>query len=190
MIIYLKKSNIKLIIMKKLFLLMIISAFLFSCGNNENKTKKEQTKQATQEIVKLNVDEFLAKASDYVGKKIELTGTVNHVCKHGAKRLKLMGTNPEELIKVESGDKIGKFDVSLEGSDVCVKGIVKELIINEDYIAQLESKVKNTENKEHADDHHDDLTKIQEMRDQIKASGTDYISIYYITDCNEYKVVK
>ncbi len=176
--------------MKKLFLLMIISAFLFSCGNNENKTKKEQTNQVTQEIVKLNVDTFLTKASEYVGKEIELTGTVNHVCKHGAKRLKLMGTDPEELIKVESGDKIEKFDVSLEGNEVCVKGIVKELIIDEEYIAQLESKMKNDDSKEHADDHHEDLSKIKEMRAKIKASGTDHISIYYITDCNEYKVVE
>jgi len=169
--------------MKKLFLLITISVFLFACGNNGNKAKQEQTNKETQEITKLNVDTFLTKASNYVGKEIELTGTVNHVCKHGAKRLQLMGSNPEELIKVESGDKIAKFDVSIEGSNVCVKGIVKELIINEDYIAQMES-------KEHADEHHEDSTKMQEMRNKIKASGTDHISIYYITDCNNYEVIK
>ena len=177
--------------MKRLFLLMTISAFLFSCGNNGNKTKQEQTKQVTQKITKLNVDTFLTKASNYVGKEIELTGTVNHVCEHGGKRLQLMGSDPNQLVKVESGDKIAKFDVSLAGNDVCVKGIVKELIINEGYLSNWENKIKNNKTKKSKDDEiNEQLNKIKKMREKIKASGKDHFSFYYITDCNNCEVIK
>ncbi|MCK5822734.1 MAG: hypothetical protein KAG95_01940 [Bacteroidales bacterium] len=168
--------------MKKLFLLMTISAFLFACGNNGNKTKQEQTNKVSQEIIKLDIDTFLIKASNYVGQEIELTGTVNHVCEHGAKRLQLMGSDPDQLVKVESGDKIEKFDETLNGSEVCVKGVVKEIVIDEAYITEME-------NKENSGDHHD-LAKMQALRDEIKASGSDHISFYYLTGCNEYKVVE
>ncbi|MBE9467565.1 MAG: hypothetical protein IMY72_04470 [Bacteroidetes bacterium] len=168
--------------MKKLILLMVISVFLFSCGNNESKTKTEQSNKVSQEIVKLDIDTFLIKASNYIGHEIKLTGTVNHVCKHGAKLIQLMGSDPLQLVKVESGDEIERFDESLNGSEVCVKGVVTEIVIDEAYITEME-------NKEHSGND-DDLAKMKELRKKINASGSDHISFYYITVCNEYKVVE
>ena len=175
-------KTIKKELMKKIFLIMVISAFLFSCGNNESKTTKEQTNEVSQEIVKLSIDSFLVKASSYVGQEIKLTGTVNHVCEHGAKRLQLMGSDPDQLVKVESGEKIDKFDETLNGSDVCVKGIVKEVIINEAYITEMENKEQDAD--------HNYAEKAKELRQKIEESGSDHISFYYLTDCNEYKVVE
>ena len=114
--------------MKKLVFILVAVIALVSC-NNENKSIQDQ-----EAVLVANAD-FEEKAVDLVDQKIALEGTINHVCKHGGKRFFL----GEERIKVVASDKIGSFDVALEGSDVYVEGILREERVDEAFLVEWEA---------------------------------------------------
>lgn len=112
--------------MKKLVLLSIVAAFLFSCGQapkNQEAKKEEPLKEA----VVLSVDDLLAQASDLADKEVVVKGTVMHVCQEGGHRCFLMGSSEEFTIRVEAGEKIGAFQQEQMGSELQIVGVLKEV---------------------------------------------------------------
>lgn len=209
--------------MKNLVLFIAIALFLAACGNSKQQENAEKAETTAEKTEKTNVDKpkenavevveldkLINETDKFVGKKIKVTGTVNHVCQHGGKKLFIMGTDPEKRFKIDAGENISEFDVTLEGSDIEVEGEVKELRIDEAYLAQLKeeaSKEPETEDKkdsdtnkegehehehEHEPDHidEDNNTKenIESLRKQLEESGKDHISFYSI-DCNQFKKI-
>ena len=53
---------------------------------------------------------------------------------HGGKKMFIFDENEDTRVKIEAGEGIPSFDASLEGSDVLVSGMLKELIIDETYL--------------------------------------------------------
>ena len=176
--------------MKQITSFILIALFAFACSGDSGKSEE----------TKLVPDSFKKKAEQLINKEITIEGTVAHTCKHGGKRMFIIGTNPDFRVKVTAGDKISKFDASLEGSDVIVKGIVKEKRVDENYLNKWESDVKaeipESENKihsgepghEHHSDNHD-LKKIAAYRKQLKESKKSHISFFSI-ECTSYEVKK
>lgn len=180
--------------MKKLiFVLLGVLAFV-SC-NNENKALKNQ------EAVFISSANFEQEAVNLVDQKIAMEGTVNHVCKNGGKRFFL----GEERIKVLASDKIGSFDVGLEGSDVLVEGVLREERVDEAFLVQWEAELEETvkaaekelahkgepghENAEAEAEVEADGTEdpnaatkkqIQTYREQLAESGKEYLSFFTI----------
>lgn len=166
--------------------ILIITTFLFSCG------KKTENKEAVsdKEVAIITVDYLMTNLQSYVDKNIVVAGIVNHVCSHGGKRMFIMGEDPDMVIKITPNDKIGIFEKELEGSLIFVTGIVKELRINEDYVANLEKEVENGSDNEAIHDHsagtHDEeaeneqKAQIEAMRTQISESENGYYSQYWI----------
>jgi len=166
--------------MQKILYVLILSALIFISCANEAQEKNS---------AKLTVAEVTMNASEYVGKSVTVTGTAVHVCRHGGKRLFMIGENPEERFKVTAGTDVGSFDVKLEGSDLLVQGIVEEQRVDEAFLNSWEEEM-NAETKpevgheghEHAEDkeEHDSsqTTKINEMRQKLADSGKEYLSFY------------
>jgi hypothetical protein len=98
----------------------------------------------------MKVGALLSTPEKFVGKKITLTGTVTHVCKHGGKRCHLTDTDADQKIRVETGDKVKAFDRAIEGSDLTVTGILRETRIDEAYLASWESEILAAEKEEAA----------------------------------------
>jgi len=191
--------------MKKiLFMALVMSAFLYSCNSSK-------TDEATQTA--MTVEQIVEKASEFVDKEVILEGTVSHVCKHGGKKMFLMGENPDVKIKIVPNEKLSSFETDLEGSDVTVTGKVIELRIDEEYLANWEAEIKvelesETEDTEHniaeSDPKHlgthkekkeevaeeeveDPYAGVKELRKELQDSGKKYLSFYSI-ECSEFKL--
>ena len=142
------------------------------------------TSQATKEAATvISLSELTAQTGDFVGKTVQVTGTVGHVCKHGGKRMFFAGETPEQRFKITTGEAVEVFDVALEGSEVEVVGIVEELRVDEDYLDNWETNATGGEDQSHAEvEHHhqDTLDQINALREQLAESEKEYLSFYSI----------
>jgi hypothetical protein len=186
--------------MKKVIL--AISTLLiihYSCNNLNRKPAGESL---SEDLSQLTVDSFSGQLGDYIDKEVTISGRVTHVCRHGGQKLFITGEDSSKTIRITTGENIPEFEITLEGSTIVVKGIVKELIIDEAYLAEWEAEVTEGTSKEqkgHQDglDGHqkqeveaesgDPLASIQKLRDDIAASGKDHLSDYWI-ETIEFKV--
>lgn len=174
---------------------LLISAFLLVICSCSNLSRKSSSDSATLNLSDLTVDNFNDRISEYVGKEVTISGRVTHVCKHGGQRLFITGEDTSKTIRVTTGENIPEFEITLEGNMIIIKGIVKELIIDETYLSEWEAQVTegaSEETKGHEaglDEHQkqetevsgeDPLASIQKLRDDIVASGKDHLSDYWI----------
>lgn len=177
--------------LKKLPIMILVLFIIASCGN----------KQKTDETAKMTVAEITANTSDYVGKKISVTGTVVHVCKHGGKRMFIIGDEPEPRFKITAGENIGVFDIALEGSDVVAHGVIQAQKIDEEFLNNWEAEF----NMEHdakdgdaehlhgqareIDDHHENTEyQIRSLRKQIAENGGEAI-YFYSLECESFEEI-
>jgi hypothetical protein len=191
---------------KNILIIIVFTAIMVACNYSQKSTTEEVV---SDEPVTITVNEFLTKAGDYVGKEIKIQGTVSHTCKHGGKRMFIFDDNEDNRVKIEASESVSSFDASLEGSDILVSGLMKELIIDEAYLMEWEQEVNaetdipevendTTTVAEHeggglgeaADQgtHVAAMESIAEYRKQIKESGTDHLSFYSV-ECLAYEVL-
>lgn len=200
---------------KKVLILSVFAVFFASCNNTQNPSNDtESTEQdINTELVTLAIVDFDEQAANYVGKEVQLSGLVNHTCKHGGKRMFIIDEETEQTVKIEAGENITSFDAELEGSDVLVTGIVNELVIDEAYLLEWEEEIKEEMKKpkeeeqdededegehEHASgglgekadqgEHESGLEQIENYRNQIKESGKDHLAFYSI-ECISYEII-
>jgi len=202
---------------KKILVLLVVSVLFFACGNKD-KSKQvtsdevKQEKVKVEEAVKITVDDFKEKAESLVGKKVIIAGTVVHVCEHSGKRMHIINTDPDFRVKIESGKILKSFDKELNGSEVLVTGIVKEMKVDETFLANWEKelnegkketgthdgdnhgKEEKVEEAEHDHDSEaqkkeDGLKKIENYRKKITESKKGYISLFSI-ECESFKVIE
>lgn len=174
--------------MRNLITLLTVAAFFTISCNNAKTNKTEVTEQKTEECgPSISVDSFLVVAAENIGKELTVQGTIDHVCKHGGKRVKIFSNCPSKSIHGEASEEIGAFKAELEGSDVCLTGTVLETRIDLAYVDEWEAKVKKAieENAEEAEmehkkgvDHHAKLEQIKKHREEIEASENGYIAFY------------
>jgi hypothetical protein len=191
---------------KKNLTLLGMTIILVACNNSQKNTKE---KAIANEPVNITVTDFLSKADEYVDQEVKIKGTVSHTCKNGGKKMFIFDDNEDTRVKIDAGEGIASFDASLEGSDVVVSGILKELIIDETYLIEWEQEVNAEMNNpelesdtaavaEHEDGglgeaadqgaHVSAIESIADYRKQIKESGKDHLSFYSI-ECNSYEVL-
>lgn len=150
---------------------------LFSC---KTETKKEAIENVTKteeviETPQLALGEFDIKAGKYINKEVQLKGIVDHVCKHGGKKLFLVTDDGDAHVFSDE-----RFEEALKGSEIIVNGIVEEERIDEAYLLKLEednikSHSEGKSNKEQFDSR---KKYIQQYRDKMKTDSVDHISNY------------
>ncbi len=173
--------------LRKLFAILFIASIFASCN-----TGKEVKVDAKDSLPKIGILDFEKKAKDYVEKEVVIEGLVSHVCKEGGKKMFLIDTKNDSVsIKITSTET---FDQGIVGSNVVVNGIVKELRIDEAYLASWEKEIKdemaaNDGKKKLCDTEANQFAPINELREEIKKSGSDHIS-YYSMEVKKYVVKK
>ena len=183
--------------MKKLYYLMAVlavSVAFTSCGNSK---KQAETTSASEQVSPemdvnkaLYVEEILQQAEQKVGKEILLKGFVTHTCKHSGRRCFVMGNDQKTTIRVEAKGNIGGFNRELIGSELVIKGLLKENKLTKEYMDQAEEELKEKKGKEGNGETCDsELKNISGMREWMKANNKDYYSIYYV-DGTDYEVVE
>ena len=115
--------------MRNLLFVLLASAFLFSCGN-----KNEEGK-----VTDLDINSFTEEAGNYVDQDVSITGTVVHICKHGGKKMHLIGNDDEKKIVVFTGEGVSEFPMELEGLVVKVTGKIVEEVYTAETILEWEA---------------------------------------------------
>ena len=168
-----------------------------SCGGNAStKAKTRQTEAARPAA--LEIDELLASADSLAGKTVTIEGVCTHTCRHGARKIFLMGSDDTQTVRVESGE-LGSFDPQCVNRIVRVTGTLDEQRVDEAYLAAWEEQTKaqtgerngTTEagcDAEKAARQETGATvaeRIADFRAKIAArkaaEGKDYLSFYYVT---------
>lgn len=158
--------------MKKqlLFIGVLISLTLLSCGTN---------KQETYDVTSL-----LSVVEQKVDKEVTISGIVTHVCRHSGKRCFIVANGSDETIRIEAGGEIASFDQELVGTEITAKGIVREQRIEEEKIEEKEKnlEVKKAEAEDETAKGHcaNEQNSIDKMRQWMQDNGKDYYAIYYI----------
>jgi len=182
--------------MKYYFTILLLATALISCNNEPKKdnTKKAETTEVKAETV-LTVDQLIAQKEKLTDKEVIFKGTVDHVCKHSGKRAFVFGSTEDIRIKIVAGGEIRGFDADLIGSDIQVKGILKELRIDEAYINQMEDNLKKDHDGEGKGEEHEDkeenlkkVDQIKQLRAEIAATEKGYKSVYHIDGLSFKKV--
>lgn len=137
------------------------------------------------------VEDLLATADTNVGKEITLRGFITHTCKHSGKRCFVAGKDQKTSIRVEAKGEIGGFNRELIGSEVLIKGILRENRLTKEYIDQMEEAIREKKVKDDgsAESCDAETANIAGMRQWMKDNGKDFYSIYYV-DGTSYEVVE
>jgi len=193
---------------KYILILSVIALFTTSCDNtqtNNEATNNSNDVVVADEVTRINMADFDAKVGEYVGKKIKLKGTVDHICSHGGQKLFLVSEESDARVKVTPDEEIAAFNAELEGDLIVLEGIVEEQRIDEAYLREWEEEIKS--GSEMSDDKgegkhlggkvekggenadvSEEMEKVNRLRDMIKESGTDHVSFYSVL-CTSYNVV-
>lgn len=199
--------------MKKLmYLLFAVSLFTACCNNTKTNSKdcKESAKcKGEKPCAKkascktMNVDSFLVVAPNLVGEQVTVSGTVDHVCKHGGKKVKIFSSDHEKMITGTASEEVGAFDAEIQGNKICLTGTVTEMKMELADIEKYEARVKKAiekqkeETKEEAkEEHHGEagcegkghshdhdyskiLEKINTWKEELKTSDKGYVVANY-----------
>ena len=160
---------------KKLLTFVVIAGLFASCVG-EQKTDDNQngnTVSTEQTVPEIPLVDFNEKAGEYVDHEIIVSGIVDHVCKHGGKKILLVSDSADVHIMSDT-----RFNDSLKGSEIIVTGIVREERFDEAYCLKMEEDNIKSHSEGNTDD---ELFKRKEkhvasLRDSMKAAGVDYIS--------------
>ena len=194
--------------MKRTLVAIIGLVFLLAACHNEKakeETQNTNTELVTvEEVIPVTVTEFDTKAGDLTGKKIIISGTVDHVCQHGGQKMFLIETGSENRVKVTPDENISAFKSEWEGQNIVVTGIVEEQRIDEDFLKEWEEEVMSGDDmgddkgegkhlggnmEKGGEDAEKDmeLEKINNLRQQIEASGKGYLSFFTVL-CTDYQL--
>lgn len=180
--------------MKKLLFIAVAALIAVSCGDkpqqNTNSAEEAST-QSDANVPSFELTKLLAEADQLVDKTVIVTGTVTHTCKHSGKRCFIVGEDGKTSFRVEAKGDIGGFNKELVGSDLAIKGTLKERRLTKEYIDQQEKEVNEKKEKEDgsAESCQAELNNINSMKEWMKENGKDYFSIYYM-DGQSYEVIE
>ena len=161
-------------IKKILFFSAVVLSFAACSGDESNVKNNSDT--TSVELTEINLSEFDTKAGEFVGKEIKVSGIVDHVCKHGGKKILLVdGDNSLHVFNDN------RYDEELSGSTVSLIGVVEEEKIDEAYLTEWWNHELGS-HSEGTDSDKEQLAEadatIQQIRDSLKAEGVEYFSEY------------
>ena len=170
--------------MKKFVFLLALTISFISCKTETQEVEGVKETKAI-EIPMLAIGEFDAKAGEFVNKEIQINGIVDHVCKHGGK--KILMVNDDGDVHVTSEER---FDEALMGSEITLTGIVVEERIDESTCLQMEENNMNShsEGKTNEEQFNQQQEHVQQYRDEMKAENKAYISNYSLKLVSHSKV--
>ena len=173
--------------MKFITILTLALAISLTSCNNAQKQGQEKEVAAAKAAEVLTPEKVCADGAKMVGQEIEIKGTVTHVCRHAGKKCSLVGENQDLFVQVMAGKKIGSFSADLVGSEIMVKGIVKENRITKETIAQQEEAVKaaaekaeKADNKEVKKHCSHSMHNVNKMKQWMADNAKEYYPIYFI----------
>lgn len=103
---------------------------------------KRPSRHATANSTVLEVDSLLKNAETLVGQPVVVEGVCTHICQHGGGKIFLMGSDDTQTIRIDAGEKVGKFTPETVNSLVRINGTLNEERIDEAFLSQWEEQAK------------------------------------------------
>ena len=184
---------------KKIVVLALAVLMFASCGQNSGSEAPEVIQEHAELLPSLTPGDLLDNPDAYAGKRVMLTGMVQHVCEKTGKRMFLSGAEgPEKTFKVTAGHDIGEFSIDLNGSEVVVEGVVKMQRVDQAYLDNWEAEISTGVKPEEAHQGHgpegedeeseveDARRQLENMRNALLESGKDEL-LFYSLEAEDYR---
>lgn len=171
-----KQKNIIFI----LYMLTILS--IAACNKNEKDVPSEEKSglSESKEVV-YNVSSFLNAADTLSGKAIKIEGIVDHICKHSAKRFKIIDEEGKHDLKIEMSKELPAFNPANVGKKVLVIG---KVISTKLYLKDIEKRekqiLKNHEEEKETEHFEEEIKLVREVKKNINSGKISYHTIYHI----------
>lgn len=177
------------------FLTVAIALTFASCQGNQKKTQTEDVKSEVKtEAAVVTPEKVMEEGATLIDQEVLIKGTVNHVCHHGGKKCRLAGTTEGAWVQVMARGEISAFEQELVGSDIIVKGTVKERRITKEMVEEQEKAVQeamnNAENKEAKAHCSSSMGNVAKMKQWMADNNKDYYSVYFVEGVSFEKVQK
>ena len=177
------------------FFTMALALTLASCQGNQKKAQAEEAvAEVTTEVTEVTPEKVLAEGASLVGKEVQIKGTVDHVCHHGGKKCRLAGTTEGSWIQVMARGEIKEFAQELVGSEIVVKGTVKERKITKEMVAEQENATKTAmekaDTKEAKAHCSSSMGNVEKMKQWMADNNKDYYAVYFVEGVSFEKVQK
>lgn len=171
------------------FLFTIVLLSLNACNqrNSDQNNKTDKTEKSTKKTTYLSVDYIFEHAKELSGKTVYVSGIIDHVCRHGGKRFKILSSDGSQELKIELGENFDIMDASLAGYLAKVIGKLTPTKMNAELVKGLEQKIRNNHKGEENTEHFkQEIKEIQEIYRQLVAGEIPfYITYSIITDSYE-----
>ena len=128
-------------------LLAVLGLAMPGCGNKQAKVGAN----AETVVQAIDVDDVLNDADKLVGQTITIEGVCTHTCKHGGKKMFLMGSDDTKTLRVDAGNAVGSFPQEVVNCMVDVTGTLKEERIDEATILSMEEEYQQAQAEKHGD---------------------------------------
>ncbi|MBQ3636341.1 MAG: hypothetical protein II951_12110 [Bacteroidales bacterium] len=126
---------------KSIVMGVVSAAVLAACGTGNAKTEEAAPSECIQGVA-ITTDSLLTVAEGLVGDTVYVRGYVRHVCKHSGKKCFISDKERKMQIRVTAGGEIGGFNKELIGSEIAVKGILKENRISKEDLEKAEQEIE------------------------------------------------
>jgi PBP1b-binding outer membrane lipoprotein LpoB len=168
--------------------LAVLTILLTACIQNQaNKTSVAVEEAKVETPVNYQTVEAVLKNTDnLVGENVNVTGVIDHVCKHGGKRFKMLSSDGTQTIKVELGDKFKPADPSIAGKTVKVTGTLSPYNMDAAMIkAWMKKELESHPDEVGSDEFKQEMAGLQAIYDKIESGEMPYYTIYSI-DAEKY----
>ena len=170
--------------MKHRSLLLIITLTLILCSCNQQKTKQKSNNTITEktEIANyLTVEDLLEQAEYLTDTSIYLSGIIDHVCRHGGRRFKILSTDGLQELKIELDEKLKVPDPSVAGNLAKIKGTVVSVKMTAEMVKAWEEKERiNHKGEENTEHFKLEIAEIQSIYKQITAGEIPFYTMYTV----------
>jgi hypothetical protein len=169
--------------MKRVVFLLVVLAIMAGC-------KQKTVSLADKVFTILEIDSTMAQYEDSV---VIVAGTVDHICKHGGKKIVIMDADSNRIHIFAGEGGVSAFDATLVGADVKIWAKVVYDKIDEAYLNDWESRLAEQEAKYLAEmdtasnpgeidmEHFEsERAEIAEYRAQIAESAEGFIKEHYL----------
>ncbi len=179
--------------LKTTFILLLFLPFLLACTQPKNNKDKQQSQSSAvsaqeKEIVYKTVEEIMNNAEALSDKTVHVSGTIEHVCKHGGKRFKIQSADGKHDLKIELGEDLGIVEQTAVGSEAKVSGILKAKKMTAEMVDEWEKKAKkNHENEEEMEHFKKEIAQIQNIKKQIQ-DGKIPFYVTYSVQAKKYEI--
>lgn len=174
--------------MKKITLFIVTTSFLllvWSCNQAPVK-QVEKKMEKSKTIAYASVQEIINQGDKLANKTVHVQGIIEHVCKHGWRRFKIIDNGGVTELKIELDEKFAVVDPSIVGSHVKATGKLIPIHMDAENVLEWKKKMQdNHKGEENTKHYKEELALIQGIYKQIMDGEITHYTTYSI-EADEY----